>query len=304
MSVVQPETNAVLAGDESPKGLPRNGSWSTVSTASQWTSGGDTLMSTHSVVAADDATSLVEEVALVEPTAAEHRRDIAIGALGSACLYGCVRLLVPTDGDAEDYVDLAHSIYTSSVAVYGSTQMRPHALYTKELPPQLLDGRGPVVRMFKYSLGYFAADAVLIAVSVLGRGKYPDMWQGRLVHHAVQFGGNFPAIFYADRAHNAAYRSGLCAAYCAEISSIFLRLSNMNRGASLRTRRLINWSLALSFLGSRVVNFLLAFKMVLQSRSVFVNERQYKIVVPLMAACYTMNLGWFAKITKIAINTK
>lgn len=288
-----------LIGNEADKGIVNITSSSTVYAASNLPS----ASSLQSMATTSDAI-VVKDHASDEPTAAEHRRDIAIGSLGVACLYGCVRSVVPTDADAEDVMDLAHSIYTSGVAVYGSTQMKPHPMYTKELPPHLVDGRGPVVRMFKYSLGYFAADAVYIAVNILGRGKFPDLWAGRLVHHAIQLGGSYPGIFSRDAAHNAGYRSALCAAYVAEVSSIFLRLSNMNRGSSLRVRRAINWSLAISFFGARIVNFAKAFVMVFKLKPVFYNPQQFKFIVALMGACYTMNAGWFMKIMKIAIKTK
>merc|ERR1719229_569693 len=109
----------------------------------------------------------------------------------------------------------------------GYSVVKPHSLHAWALPQHLVNGRGPVVRMFSHSLGYFLADAALIVVDVLVRGKYPHLWAGRLAHHAIQFTANAPVIFSRDSAQNVALRTCLCMAYSAELSSIFLRLSNM-----------------------------------------------------------------------------
>eukprot|EP00927_Polykrikos_kofoidii_P073134 TRINITY_DN69207_c0_g1_i1.p1 TRINITY_DN69207_c0_g1~~TRINITY_DN69207_c0_g1_i1.p1 ORF type:complete len:269 (-),score=21.60 TRINITY_DN69207_c0_g1_i1:540-1346(-) len=246
-------------------------------------------------------TTAEEETDDEEPSSKQHMQQIAIGSVISGCSYGVCRIF-STSSRTEDLVDLAHSVYSTSVALIGYAATEPHPLHSRALPAKLARGRSFVVRMFCHSLGYFLADTALITVDVLFRGKYPHLWAGRLAHHTVQFLANAPTIFGRSRAQNLALRTTLCMAYTAELSSIFLRLSNMMRGASLPARRLVNWTLVVSFFFSRVLNFWPTAMVVHKARPL-VDGRVYATVHTIMGVGYCMSLAWFLKIIKIALNT-
>lgn len=243
-----------------------------------------------------------------EPEASEHARTIAAGAVCSGAAYGLCRLLLSTD-HTEDAVDMVHSLATSSTALYGLASMEHHPLHSRALPARLASGRGPVVRMFALSLGYFAADFVKIMVDVLARGKFPHLWAGRLAHHTVQLGANWPGIFCKGepREQTLAWRSVLCMAYVAEVSSIFLRLSNLLRqgpaGArGLRLRQAVNWALVVGFFGSRVVNFAFAIAMFVQASPVL-PPTLFRLGAAVQASGYGLSAVWFTKILRIALKT-
>lgn len=239
-----------------------------------------------------------------EPETEECVRDIARGAVISGLTYGAVRLVAPTD-HTEDIVDMAHSLLSSGTAFYGLSQMVPHSVHLRALPPSLASGRGLVVKMFSSSLGYFLADAIKIAFDVLLRGKYPHLWGGRLIHHTVQLGANFPGIFGKGQPseQNLAWRSVLCMAYIAEFSSVFLRLSNLVRnGPSIRLRLLTNWALVASFFGSRIVNFALAIAMFIKARPAL-PPSLFKLGATVQVGGYALSAVWFAKIVRIALKT-
>mmetsp|Transcript_46463 Transcript_46463/g.134565 ORF Transcript_46463/g.134565 Transcript_46463/m.134565 type:complete len:312 (-) Transcript_46463:413-1348(-) len=243
-----------------------------------------------------------------EPSASEHARVIAAGTLCSGAAYGLCRLLLSSE-HTEDTVDMVHSLATSSTALYGLASMERHPLHTRALPENLASGRGPVVKMFSLSLGYFLADFAKIAVDVLLRGKFPHLWAGRLAHHTIQLGANWPGIFCKGKPRDQAlaWRSVLCMAYIAEVSSIFLRLSNLIRqgppGArGLRLRRAINWALVLSFFGSRIVNFACAISMFVQARPVL-PPMLFGLGAAVQASGYGLSAVWFTKILRIALKT-
>mmetsp|Transcript_57661 Transcript_57661/g.153625 ORF Transcript_57661/g.153625 Transcript_57661/m.153625 type:complete len:299 (-) Transcript_57661:108-1004(-) len=239
-----------------------------------------------------------------EPTVGEQCRDIATGTLISAVSYGVLRLFNPSQR-TEDLIDLAHSVYSAGTAMYGFASMRPHHLHIWALPPHLSGGRGPIVRLFKYSLGYFGADVILILVDVLFRNKFPHLWAGRLGHHIVQCGANCPAIFRygCNPQQMLAWRSVLCTAYIAELSTIFLRLSNMLRNSGgQRLRILVNWTLVVTFLASRNVNFAVAIAMFVKARSV-IPTYPLKIGAVVQTCGYLLSTGWFVKILQIALKT-
>eukprot|EP00913_Durusdinium_trenchii_P012302 g11551.t1 len=79
--------------------------------------------------------------------------------MGAAIVsYGAADTFAQGDSNfAEDVVDLMHSAYTSKVAISGIASLERHAEHTVALPRHLARGRGPVVRMFCHSLGYFFA---------------------------------------------------------------------------------------------------------------------------------------------------
>lgn len=237
-----------------------------------------------------------------EPDSMEHVRVIAQGAALSGTAYGFLRLFLSSDR-TEDTVDIIHSFATSSVALYGMASMQPHKIHTRALPPHLASGRGLVVRMFSYSLGYFVADVVKIAVDVLVRGRFPKLWQGRLAHHWVQLGANAPGILGKGQPNerNLAWRSVLCMAYAAELSSIVLRLSNLVRdgGASVRIQRMVNWALAASFFGSRILNFPVAIAMFIKARPVL-PAHLFRLGATVQVGGYLLSTIWFTKILRIA----
>jgi len=240
-----------------------------------------------------------------EPSPKEHLQTIAAGTVASGMAYGLCRLLLPTDY-TEDVVDMAHSLATSSVAIYGLASMDAHPLHDRSLPPRLASGRGPIVRMFCYSLGYFGADVAKIAMDVLIRNRFPHLWAGRLAHHFVQLGANAPGIFGRGKPAELklAWRSVLCMAYIAEVSSIFLRLSNLARRgkAGVRVRQAVNWALVVSFFGSRVVNFAFAIAMFVRARPVL-PPHLFRLGTTVQVGGYTLSAVWFTKIVQIALKT-
>lgn len=243
-----------------------------------------------------------------EPTAVEHARSVAAGTLCSGAAYGLCRLLLSSE-HTEDAVDMMHSLATSSTALYGLAVMERHPLHTIALPASLASGRGLVVKMFSLSLGYFIADFAKITGDVLLRGKYPHLWAGRLAHHTIQLGANWPGIFCKGKPRDQvlAWRSGLCMAYVAEVSSIFLRLSNLLRqgpqGArGLRLRQAVNWALVVSFFGSRIVNFACLITMFVQARPVL-PPMLFGLGAAVQASGYGLSAVWFTKILRIALKT-
>lgn len=252
---------------------------------------------------ADSTASGEGDQVSTELTTSEHLATIKQGAMFSACAYGLCRVFLSEDR-TEDIVDLTHSLYTTTVALRGYSQVERHSLHMCALPPNLADSRSYVVRMLKHSLGYFAADAVLIAGSFIVRQKGPNLWAGRLAHHAVQLFAIYPAVFLKDPAQNLAYRTTMCMAYTAELSSIFLRLSNMARGSSRKgLKRAINWSLVASFFGSRIVNFGLAIRVMILAQPV-VAQHLFRMSSAVMCSGYALSFGWFMQILQIALKDK
>jgi len=223
----------------------------------------------------------------------------------SGTAYGLIRLFL-SNVYTEDAIDMVHSAGTSFTSLYAFTQMRPHKVHTRALPSDLASGRGCVVRMFSISIGYFTADVIKIMLDVLVRNKYPNLWAGRLVHHFIQFGACFPAIFGRGQPpeRNLAWRSVLCMAYIAELSSVFLRLSNMTRQSkvSIRLRQAINWALVASFFGSRIVNFAAAIAMFVKARKVL-PPHLFQLGAVVQTGGYALSAGWFFKIVQIALKT-
>jgi len=188
----------------------------------------------------------------------DKAKAIAMGAVTASTLYGLAHAL--SGGDtalAEDVVDMLHSAYTSAIAARGIICLQGHDVFVIALPSHLRGGDGPVVRMFCHSIGYFLADACLIVFEVGFRKRFPKLWLGRLAHHFIHSVSNLPSIFKTTGAEESlALCSGLCMAYFAEFSSIFLRLRNIARRTDrIGLRRALNWFLLASFGLSRLVNF-------------------------------------------------
>lgn len=238
-----------------------------------------------------------------EPTPTEHARSIAAGAAAAAVGYGVCRLAVPSSR-AEDIVDLVHSLGTSGVATYGIANMRPHPVHFRSLPPNLASGSGLVVRMFNFSMGYFSADLMLIFVDVVFRKKFPHLWAGRLAHHCIQLLANSYCTFGKGQRADImlANRTVLCHAYLAELSSVFLRLSNMARKGSVRTRRAINWMLVVTFFGSRILNFPWAIAMYWRCRDI-APPLMFRTYILVTSSGYALSMLWFLKILRIALQT-
>ncbi|CAJ1455978.1 unnamed protein product [Effrenium voratum] len=231
-------------------------------------------------------------------------RAIAVGAGLAMVSYSTVDALVPGDSSiAEDVVDLAHSAYTSSVAIVGMSSLEPHAEHTVALPPRLSSGRGPVTKMFCHSIGYFLADVGLITAGAL-TGNLPPLWAGRLIHHVIQAGAVLPCIFRTTPSEALALRSVLCIAYFAEFSNIFLRLSNLlrRRAGSFRLRRAVNVALLCSFGVSRLGNFFFAVRVFWQAKR-HIHPEIFKMLTGIQASGYMLNLAWFFKIVKIVMKS-
>lgn len=230
-------------------------------------------------------------------------RAIAEGAVAAAATYAGA--FAATGGDVlatEDVVDLAHSAYTSSVAVRGIAALRGRPGHVVALPAEAASDDGAVVRMFCRSIGYFFADVALVLTELCVFGRKPHLWHGRLAHHAVQAVANLTCIFKTGATEQTlALRSVLCIAYFAEFSNIFLRLSNILRrraGTSARTQKATNIALLVSFAACRMVNFPWATWVFLSAR-----RHMQRGVVPLIgsiqASGYLLNLVWFMRIVKI-----
>lgn len=255
------------------------------------------------------ASPFEETQACDEPSAEERCSTIALGALCSGAAYGCCRLALSTE-HTEDAVDMVHSLASSSVALYGFASMEPHKQHTRALPASLAHGRGPVVRMFALSLGYFFADFLKITVDVVIRKRFPNLWLGRLIHHLVQLGANSPALFCEGKPRDQvlAWRSVLCMAYIAEVSSIFLRLSNMLRSKApggargLKLQKAVNWALVLSFFLSRILNFPFAIAMFVKARPCL-PPTLFRLGAAVQASGYALSTVWFTKIVRIALKT-
>lgn len=238
-----------------------------------------------------------------EPTNTEHCRVIASGFVTASAAYGFSRLFVPSER-AEDIVDILHSLGTSCTAFYGVSQMEKHPLHTRGLPPHLVAGTSPVVRMFNLSLGYFGADFTLIMIDILFRNKFPNLWIGRLAHHTVQFFANRMTIFVRQENIDVivANRSILCAAYMAEFSSVFLRLSNLGRRGPVAMRSVINWMLVATFFATRIVNFPFLMGSYFKCRDIF-PRRMLVLFLAVTSSGFGLSAAWFPKIVKIALKS-
>ncbi|OLP84994.1 hypothetical protein AK812_SmicGene34065 [Symbiodinium microadriaticum] len=162
-------------------------------------------------------------------------------------------------------------------------------------------GRGPVVRMFCHSLGYFLADVGLILVRGGVFRNWPKLWAARLTHHFIQTCAVSPCLFRTRPAEALALRSVLCIAYFAEFSNIFLRLSNFlrRRNGSISLRRAVNLMLLGSFAASRMFNFAFAMRVFWLARA-YVHPRIFQMLISIQASGYMLNLAWFVKIAQIA----
>mmetsp|Transcript_141803 Transcript_141803/g.453032 ORF Transcript_141803/g.453032 Transcript_141803/m.453032 type:complete len:261 (-) Transcript_141803:133-915(-) len=241
----------------------------------------------------------------LEDLAAESHWEKAVAvALGGACAstayFTFCRLLQGDGSTAEGVVDLLHSAYTSAVAARGISALQRHEVFDIALPPKLARAGGPVVRMFCHSMGYFLADACLILLE-LSRGHSPKLWAGRLVHHAIQSTSNGLSIFRTSRPQETlAMRSGLCQAYFAEFSTIFLRLSSLarrSRSVQHRWTRALDWSLLVSFGLCRLVNFSFLIRCCLRARPVF-SPGLHALLLGIQGSAYVLNVGWFLKLAR------
>mmetsp|Transcript_117947 Transcript_117947/g.279977 ORF Transcript_117947/g.279977 Transcript_117947/m.279977 type:complete len:280 (+) Transcript_117947:84-923(+) len=229
-------------------------------------------------------------------------KSIAWGAGASMLAYGVVETLAEGDAEiAEDAVDFLHSTYTSCVAVSGISSLQPHSEHRVALPEDMAKGRGPVVRMFCHSLGYFLADVGLILVRGGVFRNWPKLWAARLTHHFIQTCAVSPCLFRTRPAEALALRSVLCIAYFAEFSNIFLRLSNFlrRRNGSISLRRAVNLMLLGSFAASRMFNFAFAMRVFWLARA-YVHPRIFQMLISIQASGYMLNLAWFVKIAQIA----
>mmetsp|Transcript_28670 Transcript_28670/g.66105 ORF Transcript_28670/g.66105 Transcript_28670/m.66105 type:complete len:287 (+) Transcript_28670:59-919(+) len=240
-----------------------------------------------------------------EPPVREHVALMAVGAGVAGAIYGTLRTVLSRDS-AEDIVDFLHALSTTSISGYGLLCMEPHPTFGRALPSKLASSRGPVVKMYAASLGYFMGDMCKILIDVTVRRSFPNLWLGRLAHHSIQLGASLPGIFGAGASEEITlvWRSILCMAYVAEFSSIFLRLSNLFRraGAPSALRRTCSWSVLASFFASRIVNFALAIRLYVAARPVF-PDALFRLGAVVQVGGYTLSLGWFLKLLRIAVRT-
>lgn len=236
----------------------------------------------------------------------KKKRSIIVGAAAAAAAYGLTCTMLHGDSAlSEDMVDMLHSVYTSLVAARGIFALRRHAVFEVALPPGLEEGTSPVLRMFCHSTGYFLADVCLVVFELCVRRQLPRLWAGRLAHHAIQLATNFTCIFTVARTEERlAIRSGLCIAYFAEFSSVFLRLNNLVRRSSAlsgrRSRCCLTWSLLISFALCRLVNFGFLIRCWLKARPV-VSPTSFHLMLGIQIPAYAMNVGWFMKIARSAV---
>lgn len=225
-------------------------------------------------------------------------RAILQGVAATSVAYGLAsRLVGGGAATAEDVVDLLHSSYVTAVALRGIRALRRHPIFLVVLPPHLSDGAGPVVRMYCHSAGFFLADTCFILFELM-RQRRPKLWAGRLVHHAIQSFCNLVSVFRRGAStETQALRSGLCLAYLAELSSIFLRVGNMARHAQLGVRRAVSWTLLLSFAVSRLGNFAFLIRCWVRARCVL-SPALFHTFLGVHTAGYLLNLGWFVKIAR------
>eukprot|EP00929_Paragymnodinium_shiwhaense_P097331 TRINITY_DN59055_c0_g2_i1.p1 TRINITY_DN59055_c0_g2~~TRINITY_DN59055_c0_g2_i1.p1 ORF type:complete len:429 (+),score=96.87 TRINITY_DN59055_c0_g2_i1:1127-2413(+) len=234
-------------------------------------------------------------------------RSVCYGFLGSAAFYvGSLfavkrwRMCEPGEelNMAEDIIDIAHSVYTSAVASRGIACMRRDEVFRIALPPWLAGASGPVVRMFCHSAGYFLADTLFVLFEVCVRRRYPKQWAPRLLHHAVQISANLLSSFYQRPLASHGMRTGLCQAYFAEFSNIFLRLDNLARRAGKEAlHRLLRPVLLVTFFFSRPVNFTFLISCWMNGRRL-VPAAAYRFMLCVQAAGFAMNAAWFTLLLK------
>lgn len=231
-----------------------------------------------------------------------HAKSIAWGAVGAGLVYGASKTLAGgSSSAAEDVTDLLHSAYSSSIALSGVVALEFNSEHYVALPKGQRRGDGRVVQMFCHSMGYFFADVILIAGELSIFHRLPHLWIGRLLHHAIQACAVLPCIFRTKSDKECcALRTVLCVAYLAELSNLFLRLSNILRPAPRpQLRKAVNWALLATFASTRILNFWIAVSIFWAARP-HVNKNIFRMLTSIQAAGYILNIGWFLKIAQIA----
>lgn len=232
----------------------------------------------------------------------------ARGATAAAAAYAAALCATGCSHTSEDLVDLGHSLYTAIVALVTYTTARWRRLLSGSVSAgKELEGSEKEVlvfdkfwaerlgvSMYQHSLGYFWADIALLLVS-LALGRRPQLWEGRLVHHALQTVANVTCLLPGP-----GYRARCCymgVGYIAEVSSVPLRLMSLARrmNASTKVVCLLHDTTLASFAASRISNGLYCFYIIWAAR--------WQVVWPLIKAhmffgfcAYALNMVWFFKL--------
>jgi len=152
---------------------------------------------------------------------------------------------------------------------------------------------------FGRSIGYFLADFCYVVLQ-LARGHVPHLAFGRLAHHTVQSAACFPAILGGSRQTSSSC-TYLSIAYMAEISNLFLRTNNLLKrlGAEKHPFWISNFrALLVTFFLGRIVNFPLCTALIWRHRA-NLPTNIFRLQFGFAGAGLALNLGWFAKLTKI-----
>jgi len=244
----------------------------------------------------DDLTSNLPPTIYEWRRAREQRDDLTTAgkvAVASAASFALCRV-VAGERIAEDVVDLVHSALATTVSA------RVAAAVLAE--PGRLALSGPVDALARrFILGsstYFACDAALVLCS-LALGHRPRQWAGRLMHHAIQAAANLPALLCAPPA-GSAVRRYLLLAYAAEISTIVLRLRDLQRVLGLggqRAQSALHRALLASFALFRLALFPACTALIWHSRAQL-PPPLLRLHLAFAAAGVTLSSMWFGQLLK------
>ena len=148
------------------------------------------------------------------------------------------------------------------------------------------------------------ADTMLILCEIIIRRRFPRLWLGRLMHHIVQTGSNLTSIFKVDQYDESlALRSGLCIAYFAELSTVFMRFRNIARWSGRKSMlKAAQWSLICSFAICRLANFGILIRCWFKCRP-GVSPQIFRAMLSIQTCGYVMNAAWFVQLVKGAASS-
>ena len=144
---------------------------------------------------------------------------------------------------------------------------------------------------------YFACDAALVLCS-LALGHRPRQWAGRLAHHAIQAAANLPALLGPPA--GSVVRRYLLLAYAAEISTIVLRLRDLQRVLGLggqRAQSALHRALLASFALFRLTLFPACTALIWHSRAQL-PPPVLRLHLAFAAAGITLSSMWFGQLLK------
>jgi hypothetical protein len=217
-------------------------------------------------------------------------------AAGYALVYGLTR----KHRTAEDLLDMCHSLVSTRAALGAicAARLQPGSALEDGLLT-LPDAVDQESRTFlRTSTAYFAADFVWV-LAQLATGRRPHLWAGRLAHHVIQLGANFPALASSAQRH---VRTYLLIAYAAELSNILLRLRGLLKAGGHESGplpRAVLRALLASFALTRIVNFPVCTWLIWCRRHHLPPSVLYGHL-GFAAAGIALNYGWFAQLSGIA----